>query len=874
MSGKALTVATAICACVLTLAGSVSARAALEYSDGRDGIGTQAQQNVAHEVAAHRVGRLLLAVNNNGTFATGFTVGPPVDAFTGEFIPAGGGEYPRGSNNQYVFAASFWVGAVIGRDTLVSTGADGWLGITEMFPDEPPFGKLVKRSIIDPTKPEYEGAVSEEDYIAVYTDTFINLAPADPDDGGRQHRPLYVQVTQSSFAWSYSYAEDLILFDYQIQNIGTQRLRNVYMGVYVDADVCSNCDEGGFDDDICGFRLSEDFAYEDTVYADTMNSAWIADNDGNLDATAPERPTPHVTATRIVRTPAESLDVSFNWWISNGDATQDFGPRERAGVGRWKEDYRDFGSGGSGTPTGDRNKYYTLRNREFDYDQIYTASISPTDTTWQSPPADLARNFADGYDTRYLLSFGPFDISPGQRLPLSFAYVGGMDLHTDPQNAVTNLPDNPDQFYSGLDFSDLATNARWASWIYDNPGVDTDSDGYKGKFHLYIKTREVDTGGGKSSLSPGQVIDTVRFDTVWYQGDGVPDFKGASPPPAPSMSLTPVSSMKAPWRGAIRVRFNGFRSETTKDVFSNEVDFEGYRVYIGRDNRAGSFSLVASYDIEDYNKFVFVQDSGRSEYRLFDTPYSLQELRDAYGPDFDPLAYSPSRPFSPPGSDSAVYFEAQDYNVSDLNVPGAIKKVYPDQPYPSSLDPELVRPDELTEEGRFKYFEYEYTIDDLLPTVPYYVNVTAFDYGSPSSGLASLETSVTLGAQSVYPLPSDEDVDERDLKVFVYPNPYRLDAGYRTLGFEGRGREDRPDDRLRAIHFANVPARCTIRIYTIDGDLVREIVHDEVPGSNNASHASWDLITRNTQLVVSGLYYWTVESEDGETQIGKIAIIM
>ncbi|MEW5995734.1 MAG: T9SS C-terminal target domain-containing protein, partial [Candidatus Zixiibacteriota bacterium] len=83
-----------------------------------------------------------------------------------------------------------------------------------------------------------------------------------------------------------------------------------------------------------------------------------------------------------------------------------------------------------------------------------------------------------------------------------------------------------------------------------------------------------------------------------------------------------------------------------------------------------------------------------------------------------------------------------------------------------------------------------------------------------------------------------------------------------------------PDDRVRQIHFANLPPRCTIRIYTLDGDLVREIEHDMDPSDPNASHDTWNMITRNTQLVVSGLYYWTVEEPDGETQIGKLVIIM
>jgi hypothetical protein len=113
------------------------------------------------------------------------------------------------------------------------------------------------------------------------------------------------------------------------------------------------------------------------------------------------------------------------------------------------------------------------------------------------------------------------------------------------------------------------------------------------------------------------------------------------------------------------------------------------------------------------------------------------------------------------------------------------------------------------------------------------------------------------------------------LKVFVYPNPYRIDAGYLALGFEGRNLEmTLPPDKMRLIHFANLPDTCTIRIHTLDGDLVREIVHKMDPSDPNASHETWDLITRNTQLVVSGLYYWTVEAADGETQIGKLVIIM
>ncbi len=863
----------ALLACFLS-GTNISARMKLSPDFSKDYIGSKTTGNPAHCLAAHRVGKIELAVANNGTFGVEYHPGDKSDCFTGESILFSC-QYPKGSNVAYLFGGAFWIGAVVGRDTLVSVGADGWQWVYEMYPDEAPFGNMIYRSIIDPLKPEYENAVSEEDYISVYTDTFTDRVPN--DFFGHPHQPLYIEVTEASYAWSYSYAEDFVLFDYKIKNIGQQDLHNVYMGIYVDAMICFDCfgSTNGFTDDLSGFLTAYPSQYGACEYLDTVFLAWQADNDGDPDivfSDGQKHPCPNVVATRIVRTPADSLDISFNWWIGNGNPSLDFGPRERPGVGKLKEPFRDFRTGGLGTPEGDVNKYYVLRNREFDYDQIFTASIQPNDTLWLYPDQDLAANFADGYDTRYLLSFGPFDISPGQTLPISFAYIGGENIHTVPDN-VTNLPDNPTQYLANLDFSDLALNATWASWVYDNPGVDTDGDGYFGKWRVCCTDSailRIDTVQDNPLLLD-TVWDYVSCDTFYYEGDGVPDFVGASPPPAPEFRLIPDN-------GSITVRFNGLYSETTKDIFLHKVDFEGYRIYIGRDNRETSFSLIASYDREDYDKYVW--DNERQEWIIVDLPFTLDELRCLYGDScrdeqFDPLSYTrSSRYIHPLFPDSQFYFTAHDYNMADLYSPQGIHKVYPDQPYPSSLFPDSARPDELTEEGNLKYFEYEFTIENLLSTVPYWINVTAFDVGSPETGLSALESSVTVGTQYAYPQRSPYLTNRQPDKVMVYPNPYRIDAAYRKRGFEGRSDSDRPDDRVRAIHFTNLPAVCTIRIYTLDGDLVKEIYHRMDKTDPNAIHDTWDLITRNTQMVVSGLYYWTVEDEYGNVQIGKLVIIM
>lgn len=813
----------------------------------------------AKGTAAHRVGRMVLACNNDGTFGYYGLSSPPPDFFTGDpQVPRC--EYPKGSNTRYLYAGVFWIGAVVDSDTLVSTGAEGWgdgdaePDCTEFSPDEAPFGYMKFRSTIDPNVPEYEGAVSEEDFVAVYTDTVMQGLKPDFFDG-RIHQPLGIEVTEASYAWSYPYADDIVLFDYQVKNIGTRTLSEVYMGIYVDADIHWKGKEGAADD-LGGFVLTMPALCGKCEYLDTVYLAWTADNDGDLvPEVADDVPVPHVTATRIVRTPADNLDVSFNWWASDPNPTLDFGPRERAFAGELDDDVRNFGTGGLGTPFGDANKYYVMRNREFDYDQAFTGTITGSDHLWLEPPPEAARTIPTGMDTRYLLSFGPFDIHPGNVLPVSFAYVGGENFHTQTDNSryLKSESYDPEKYYSNLDFSDLGLNARWASWIYDNPGVDTDGDGYAGEPYI--------------CRDP---TDSTLVDTCWIKGDGVPDFRGAAPPPAPDMWITPSP-------GRITVRLNGLRSETARDIITGLRDFEGYRVYLARDDRASSYSLIASYDIEDYRKWVWVESE--RDWHILDPPFSLGELRCLYGTScddsaFNPLHFTRHRAYRHPLHDSLFYFTAQDKNAWQYGVTTPIRKRFPGQQYPSNLDPRLAQEDELTADGYLRYFEYEYEIVDLLPTVAYWVSVTAFDFGAPESGISPLETALTLNTRSTYPLSSADEVARQGKKVFVYPNPYRIDGGYRSMGFEGRSHNDRPDDRVREVHFANLPPNCVIRIFSLDGDLIRELIHDYAPSDPNAAHHTWNMITRNTQMVVSGLYYWTVEDRHGQVQIGKLMIIM
>jgi hypothetical protein len=161
-----------------------------------------------------------------------------------------------------------------------------------------------------------------------------------------------------------------------------------------------------------------------------------------------------------------------------------------------------------------------------------------------------------------------------------------------------------------------------------------------------------------------------------------------------------------------------------------------------------------------------------------------------------------------------------------------------------------------------------------LPNVPYYIAVTSFDFGSPSTGLQPLESAISLTSTPAYPNNQWDEQPDDVKNVYVFPNPYRHDGWYRKIGFEGRGEEDRSRDRVRQVTFANLPPRCTISIFTLDGDLIKEIKHDVDPSDPNSSYQEWDLVSRNIQKIVSGLYYWVVEDDMGRRQIGKLVILM
>ncbi len=799
-----------------------------------------------HETAYHSVGNIEVGICNYGRFCTRHL------DFEGNTLESKYCIFPKGTHLNYLFRGEIWIGGIIGRDTLVSAGERGsdlTIGIVgEWNPEAGENGLIEYRSILSLSPYRHVEARSEQDYICHYCDTAVGydfIADDALDD--RPHMPMNICVRQSSYAWSFDYAEDFVLYDFLVTNIGDNPIKEMFTGIFAEGGRWHEMD-GVMWGNIVGFKRDVPSAEGSCRERDTLNIGWLSSRAGYPSEYGEwtYKSLRSVIGIQPLRPDFNETAYNYNWWVLTGaTADETWGPRRSPTN---YDPWREIGMG-LGWPVGDRNRYYLLSHPEFDYDQLFSAISHVSEGFLPPPPVDIAAQIAAGWPSAmFVFSFGPYDLMPGDSMPFSFALIGGENFHVNPLDFETYFnPHIPWVYYDMLDFSDLAENSRWARMVYDNPGVDTDGDGNRGEFCWTFIWRP-----DPENPSESVVVDSFRN---FYTGDGIPDFRAMTPPPPPEVRTYPQM-------GKVTLRWNGQESETTPDIFSDQVDFEGYSVYMARDHRLTDFVLVASYDIDDFIVYRF--DTESRLWRRISNSAAHDSLKALYGPDFDANDYYDEyHYFIEPTTREIMYFAHQGWNQSDLSDPLKIHKVYPEALQYDSTD--------YTEEGYRRYYEYEYTIDNLQPSVPHYFAVTAFDYGSFKYDIGRLETSPTTNAVREFALPSSDTVEHKGFNVIVYPNPYRIDGGYARAGYENRDRS-RSAERARLIHFANLPPICTIRIYTIDGDLVREIKHWNPGGGPASQHEEWNVISRNTQAITTGIYIWSVRSDMGE-QLGKLVII-
>jgi hypothetical protein len=174
--------------------------------------------------------------------------------------------------------------------------------------------------------------------------------------------------------------------------------------------------------------------------------------------------------------------------------------------------------------------------------------------------------------------------------------------------------------------------------------------------------------------------------------------------------------------------------------------------------------------------------------------------------------------------------------------------------------------------------KYRYIDEDVHNGLPYWYAVTAFDDGT-AEYVVTAGTDTTFipryGSYSqamnlVYPRPSPARVAG---KVQVVPNPYPgMHPDARATGRAiGDLAEYERDPSGRRVRFVNLPRRAMVRVYSLAGDLVWSRYFED-PMQPDGEPPGWNLVTRNNQEIVSGVYILYVESPEG-TEVTKFIVV-
>jgi hypothetical protein len=403
----------------------------------------------------HDAGQLLLHTSNRGYFGR-----------RGSDATNPSGEWPAGSDQEYLYAAGLWV-AGVGVDTTATSGffqfGEFWNHENEgcgdpiqgicvthhgapsglRFIDDDRDG-LIDEDALDGKDNDSDAridedfaAISEQMFRAVFYDssTFFNQFHIDPRD---DHTALGLTVTQESYVWSDPAIDDFVGIEYRIENTSDSidgvgwEIRRVYLGMLTDSDV-------GYDNDDWSPWVDDQGAYVevDTTVTDgpggpfsvSLRMAYTYDSPGNVEDV------PGYLGMMLL---GHTVDTE------SPDFESSFAPRE-VGVHAFR-----LWSAGSADPLDDLDRYHLLRG------------VSDTARTIDPPSTR-----PDDY--RHLTSAGPFNHFPvGAAIVLQVAFVCGemvevFDLETGGSQRIPDLtnPIRAQRVFDGYLDPDTGERIHW-----------------------------------------------------------------------------------------------------------------------------------------------------------------------------------------------------------------------------------------------------------------------------------------------------------------------------------------------------------------------------------------------------------------------------
>jgi len=854
----------------------------------------------------HNVGRLHLQITNVGM--TGNEFNPRLTT-----IPSA--EWPPGSGNDYLFAAGLWVGALdaTGIPHVTTAPSSRTYDIEfspQLAPQRPcvnvPLGQVAdvreayegipggNRVISSSINPDDDGdgyvdedflngidddgdGLCDEDYAAIgqqmlaceYNDYEPTIRQVNPE-----HVPLGIQVQQTSYAWATPGQNDFVGMDYKIINTSGRALRNVYVGIFADMDLGNRVGRYFSDDEAGLVDTTVQYAGSTGEFVKRrIQMGYMWDN--------PDNP------AKLQDAKGGDVPGYFGCMFLNHttDPSGVTAPR-RVGITSFKFFSGDAPFIAGGDPGNDAERYLLMSDPTLDPDVI-------GQVTSQRP-----------LDYRFVMATGPFrTILPESALTVSVAWV--MGLGRGPSGGGGTMIDNAisaqqafDGLYTDLDGTAVtgtcgqetclrSTDAGGQAFIYSIP----ESSLCRLRFHADVTSVfaqvptwdpltpcdlqqggkyvcQDDLGGtlqnGGAHCASEDTLDLritsptctyVDLDCDVNTGQGgrehLVNWVASAPLPAPFYAgrdgqgevsdylrlygshedSVRVSAWFFPGDRRVTLKWNNFAEQVRDAQRGNLKEFTGYRIY-----RASGWNRPLGTNAPSHDLWSLLGEWSADPKGTSARP--LSELID------------PSVPF---------------VNISPVQVRW--------DPYQRTVrnDSVYIQIDTLFVVGRYSFVDTH-----VLNGFPYFYSIVPV---SVIPGNAAVPDAVLQGnpsasnAQVVYPR-GDSRKDQKN--VFVVPNPYKAGAEWDLV-------PSQEDPSGTKVTFMNLPAtKGTIHIFTLAGDLVKDIPFNGRPSSDlqygmdsvtgGSGSVPWNLISRNGQKIVSGIYLYSVDTELGR-QVGRLVII-
>jgi len=861
-------------------------------------------QPVTIDQVTHNKGNIVTTVDNWGY----------IGGYSYYGLPSG--EWPRNSGHDYLAEIRYWMGAVTpAGDTLVANSYDDFQAIPELSSADNPYKIYLSTDTTryldyDPTDtvglgvghPAYgwrvwNDSLSDWTYNRVYSpldSTFFFAGPTSLqeshyrfNDAAGDSSLMGLEMTHSVLQWNYCYNEDFLFVILEITNTSTQDYSDFAFGLYIDIDV------GGPD------GTGENGRLEDLVAFDSLeNLAWIYDNIGTDPGWGPTVRT-GIMGTKLLETPDDIGMTAFR--TDDWAFLPDDDPGRYALINSAQFD-------GSLPPT---DQFYLQCVRGINLTagktiRVVYALIAGADEENFRDNASLAQQLYDNYfvgpqppptprlqvragDRKVYLHWD--DTSEVSLDPLSGTndFAGYKLYRSDNQGKTWGVPN----YQTGnncldIDYSTLAL------YTVNNPGdpiprsfVDTGL--YNGVEYWYCLAAfdigdtitgvdPLQSGFGIAGVTPNIVAVTPRNDPAGFYdaaGTVTHNYVGGELPS--SGDVIPTVFNEDSLQGAeYRVVFEDTPEQTYWHLINETT---GDTVLAEQTKISGDpelFEVVQGLQVVVRDGDHVPRGYGQTAFSDSDTTMVIETF---YGPAIPYFTWN----------DNDVFGNAHFRSTFELRYTGdstlaswVLDGFYgTDTPYWVYLEAWNTSTNERVSlavydfEGDGDWDPYDlltivnYPYDSTASVTPfafpyYYSWMFGFDetvYNPDSGDVFTIQGAPLNGPDDNFSFKVD-GVNTASAAgslndIRVVPNPYF--AQYSAMVETGEGES--------VVEFQKIPDRCTIRIYTLAGDLVRTINHDDGSGA-----ARWNLLSETGRLVASGIYIYHVESPYGE-HLGRFAII-